>query len=241
MGHGGRGEGRTSRDFVFLPYWAFDSEGFEKEDTELSLQALGESQTERVGRHWTQRDPRHTTPDDISARDAERIANSDVDSIAESVASGPAAKDNNALTTKAWTTHELEQRSKLAECWRKMCNGLCKRQPLLEFMGEGKLLDDDEMIEVPSEKYCNGKDCNLALSPKITSPPEMPKPIPKPKANGRASVAADSLKKWPATYAEAKYNSPNRRFPMPSTAFLPTQCIWRIAQLFINNTPCSVK
>ncbi len=230
IGRGGRGQGQTSQAFVFLPYWAFDSEGCDRHHPSSQLQGSPILLPQR-------RSYRNQLPTDrrairsrlgvssttIDLSDVESVVESVTDSVAESIASDQALDRPLPRQLKHWTKVELASRAALADCWKKICNSSCKREPLLDYLGEGKLPDGVEVIRTPVSKCCNG--CNPSLAPTLSLPPESPASVSKPLADSRASIALDMLEKWASTQVNGIYNNPNRRFPMPSSAFISQHCL----------------
>jgi hypothetical protein len=65
-----------------------------------------------------------------------------------------------------------------------MVNGSCYRKVLLEYLGERKLPNSAERVEVKRSRYCSG--CNPSLHPPKSILPVLKKPLSKLKGNTRA-------------------------------------------------------
>lgn len=177
-----------------------------------------------------------------STLNTSQVANdiSDTKSIASSVSIASQASQgsqddmNSTKGLPYWTKSEMASREGLPQCWKWICNSQCKRRPFLTYLGEDKLPDGIDDTLVPQDQCCNG--CNPDLSPVLTQPPEIPSASVRPRANTRASIALGLLEKWAIQRADEIYQSANRRFPMPPSAFIDEQSLWQLVVLF-NNIP----
>jgi hypothetical protein len=219
LGRGGRGPGRTSQGYLLLPYWVFDSEGTERPAIKVTSVP-----NPRTIRPRTSRLIESCTPGDIS----------DTESIAESIASNQSEISDNETRVKYWTKDELEKRAKVSQLWKDIVNGTCHREPILTYLGEGKLSGDTQTIQTTSEQCCSR--CNASLIPPFTVPPTISKPLNAPRRGTRADFALKFMIKWAEAQAELMYNRPDRRFPMPSTALIDTPCLWQLAGLYVSDT-----
>lgn len=225
LGRGGRGEGRRSKGYILLPYWLFDSEGIEKpkEPQEFVRTPMAKPTYSKSGNK-----SRHSqliesyTPGDIS----------DTESIS-SVLSSQTCKTKSQV--KYWTKKELESRAGVPDYWKEIANGTCHRRPFLSYLGEEKLPEGAEVISIPREECCSR--CNPSLIPPFTIPPKPPNPVTQPRSGTRAYFALELISKWAALQADLVYNHPDRRYPMPPTAFMDIKCQWQLAGLYNSDNP----
>jgi superfamily II DNA/RNA helicase len=156
----------------------------------------------------------------------------------QSASAIPVSKDTQtALATPVpedtrpfWSEKDQTRRATLAPCWKELCNAPCKRKPILQRLGEGRLLAETQRVECLPTECCNG--CNPALAPTLTQPPEISQAISPPKSGTKAGYAHALLNEWAIKHAEATYNHPYRRLPVPSTVILPRELGWRLARLY---------
>ena len=239
-GRGGRKEGMVSHAYFFFPYWAFDSEG--RDDP--TKPAPPPTQPARKQRRQPKRQ-KNTLPLSRRRSRLENSINASHLSDNEFVATLSLASDNERPASSAdvipdmpeapedtrpfWNKTEAQQRANLPACWKELCNTPCKRKPILDRLGEGKLPPGEAQVS-PPEKCCNG--CNKDLAPILVEAPEVPALVTKPRAKTYAGVALSILEKWAHEHTRGVYNHPNRRFPVPTSAFLPTKCLWSLAHLY---------
>lgn len=202
LGRGGRGDGRRSMGYIFLPYWAFESEGREKlssvQSTEGSQQTIDGDRTQAV------------------------------DSDSQQTVDGGAV--NTVDTRPYWTKDDMERRSGLSLVWRKILDAPCHRHAFLEYLGEHKLLLVERPPPVEPEKCCNR--CSEALRLEFPAPPSLPKSPSRPVSKTRPWFALQYIEKWVADEAERVYDAPDRRFPIPGYAILRREMQWALAGLW---------
>jgi superfamily II DNA helicase RecQ len=230
IGRGGRGEGQRSKAYIFLPYWAFDTEGCNRpRPIQLAVSEQSATQRKRTHRNMlpSHRALAHSrlnnsfTPGDVS--DTESIASS----ASATSQNEPISHDRG---LRYWTKTDLERRAGLLDSWKSICNSQCKRSPFLDYLGEQKLPKSAQSIQVPPEQCCNG--CNPTLFPVFTQAPEGQKPLGAPRPGTRAGIALNLLDQWAAMQAESAYSNPGRRFPMPPSVYMATNCRWQLAWLY---------
>ena len=138
-----------------------------------------------------------------------------------------------------WTKAELGSRAKLSAEWKEMINGPCHRKAFLTYLGEEKL--PLTSIRTPQEQSQCCSRCNPTLFPPFTHAPETAKPITRPRTGTRAGFAVTFIDEWTAIQAEALHSNVNRRFPMPSSAYMVTECRWQLAHLYLKDNKSSFR
>ena len=244
VGRGGRGDGMTSKAYVFLPFWAFDDQGRDKPGQDVASQPKrkkpkakrqrNQLPSDRANRRqsalqnsWTA-DELNGVESDVESECSISSQVSQVNEVIESQASG--AIDGGPSTSTSvglpyWSKKEREQRSRLPEWWKRLCNDDCKREPILDYLGEKKLPHQVERIT--RDRCCNG--CNPALNPILAIPPTV-EPPKEPTKGSRAAVALGFIDKWAAEQANLFYK--NRRWYLPASAFMPNHLRWHLAHLY---------
>ncbi|EEH06948.1 ATP-dependent DNA helicase [Histoplasma capsulatum G186AR] len=208
-GRGGRRPGRKSHALIFLPYWAFDSEGYEKK----ALQ--------------------HSQP---LASQLSQFMNFEDISDAESIASNMTSQSQSqcrTTTVKAWTESEMQRRANLSADWKTIINGPCHRKGLLTYLGEDRLPFGMDRMDTSMEECCSR--CNSSRVPAFKQPPTT-NTIKGPRVNSRSAILLSVLKNWCTQRAEEQCHH-DRGFPVPASRFMSTQCQWQIAALFHKETP----
>jgi superfamily II DNA helicase RecQ len=205
VGRGGRGDGTTSKAYVFLPFWAFDDQGRDKPGQE-------DAASQPTRKKPKAKRQRNLLPSDKAIRrqsalqiswtaDEFNDVDSDVESecsissqVSQAIASQASGAVDEGPSTSAtvertglpyWSKKEREQRSRLPEWWKRLCNDDCKREPILDYLDEKKLSHQAERIT--RDRCCNG--CNPALNPILTKPPTTVGPPKEPTKGSRAAVA----------------------------------------------------
>jgi Helicase conserved C-terminal domain/DEAD/DEAH box helicase len=246
VGRGGRGEGRTSIAYVFLPYWAFDIEGCyrpgtaEQNDTEPASQGRQKKSKRRQRNTITklhyqpqQPRPRGTTPaQDLDLSEVESIASQleDEDGICDGDGTCSQEPVISPKGTPYWTKQEIRYRQVLEAVWKAICNGPCKRSPILRHLGELQVRDGTQNVRMEPGLCCNG--CNPNLNPPLSIPPIL-RLRPKPAGKGsRAYLALEVFDKWACEQANSMFSNPHRRYNMPPDLFMPRHCRWQLASLF---------
>ena len=233
IGRGGRGPGRRSKGYIFLPYWAFDSEGInppqvvpEKSSTTAKVHGSENRQRRTGHRNMTPSNrivlrsinsPADTTMSDIS--DVQSVASQDFT---------PSAT-GGATTRREWTKTERAKRAELPQMWREVVNAPCHRRAFLQYLGEFKLPEIVRGTPVPPHQCCSR--CDPSLFPPRTPAPEVPPPISQPKPKTRGWVALQYIDAWMTEMAKARYG-PNCRFPMTACAFMHREIRWQLAHLY---------
>jgi len=230
LGRGGRGYGRTSKGYIFLPYWAFNTEGVNKPENEQpQLQPDAPQKA-------TRRPYRNRLPADRAIARSQ-LANghtpgdaSDTESISSQISASTQAPApvNKATTTKFWSKAEMSHRAGLSAVWMEMINGICHRKAFLTYLGENKL-PLQVKTRVPPDQCCSR--CNPALLPTLTQAPDTPQPITQPRSGSRPYIALTLINKWAATQAEALCGV-NRRFPLPPDGYMNKLCRWQLAYIY---------
>jgi superfamily II DNA helicase RecQ len=247
LGRGGRGRDRRSKGYLFLPYWAFDSEGTEPPGEQQSTTRRERRRAEH-GRRGRRTLPRNMTPADRTA--LRSLAASiddagDVESVAShgSVMSDAAAETVNKATDRPeegtvngaadkpeWNQSDRNRRDNLSLLWKMIINAPCIRRAFLEYLGEDRLPPCIRPEAVPASQCCNR--CNPSLFPPRTPAPEPPQTLSRPGPKTRAGIALQHIDTWMAVKAEAMYGAAGRRFPMTACAFLHREVRWQLAYLF---------
>ena len=217
IGRGGRGEGRTSHAFIFLPYWVFDSQGNDRLGTPSTK--TGELRKPQSRRQAQSRLYSSFAPEHLS--DTESIA-----SVVESTQSVELAPDS----IRYWTKDEARRRLELPAIWRAIANRPCHRTPFLEALGEGRLPSGEAVIVSEASSCCNG--CNPLLTPNLTPMPKKHDTITKPRLGTPPGFALELIDRWTTGWAEACYTHLHRRFPLPASAFIQTRLRWQLAYLY---------
>jgi hypothetical protein len=247
-GRGGRGEGRTSVAYIFLPHWAFDSEGCDRpvaasvpvaasEPVASSATASPNLPHPRQNRNMMSSHPARVhsrlsqsfTPGELSDTESELS----LDGF-ESDSSGWSQVTINELVSgqKYWSSQEATNRANLSPAWKAICNGPCVRMAILQPLGQ-----DLDAIRTSPDVCCNR--CNPGLSLTAPMPPEARRPPNKPAANTRAGLAFKQIDAFAASQAEACYPNLGRRFPMHASAWMDEDCRMALARLCVRkvNTP----
>jgi len=221
VGRGGRGENRRSTAYVFLPYWAFDDQGFAAPDIQLAPLSTEQPQRERVGRNRSRQDR------GIIAAGA---VGSDVESNAEDKGDTEVSSIANP-SIKQWSPADHKARLNLPPVWREVCNAPCKRKPILTFLGEDQLPEDWARVRIEHpDDCCNG--CSPLRSPPLLLPPPILCDIQRPMPTTRSGIALGFLEEWVKDCIAKLYSNPNRRFPIPAGLFIPCRVLWEVAYLF---------
>ncbi|KAK0123605.1 hypothetical protein ONS96_010580 [Cadophora gregata f. sp. sojae] len=217
LGRGGRGFGRSSVGYIFLPYWYFDHLGMDK-----SGQKLPEPKTKKKVvakkqyKHMLPSQRTYTrsqlqqlfTPGDIS----------DTFSVASHVsnASNASSVDQQAPTRPRkgevpfWTIEEAVKRRGRCSFWDAVCNKGCRRIPFLELLGEFKLPGAREGL---AKTGCCDI-CDPLFCTPLSVAPEAPKAVTFRKGS-RSHIALEHIDEWARSGAKkntwAKYPFPNAR------------------------------
>ena len=242
VGRGGRGDGMTSKAYVFLPFWAFDNQGRDKPGQDVVSQPGRKKPKAKRQRNQLPSDrairrqsalQNSWTVDEFNGVDSDVESECSISSqVIESQASGAIDGGPSISATVKhtelpyWSKKEREQRSRLPEWWKRLCNDDCKREPILDYLGEKKLPHQVERIT--RDRCCNG--CNPALNPILTMPPTTTEPPKEPTKGSRAAVALGFIDKWATEQANLFYK--NRRWYMPASAFMPNHLRWHLAHLY---------
>jgi superfamily II DNA helicase RecQ len=246
-GRGGRAVGMRSTAYLFLPFWAFDDQGCNKpgqEDVIVKPNAKASKAKRRRNQLPSDRANRRQSALQYEVRAEELNDNGDDDSDRESACSissqvDPDDTDDEPTTSTTlehrkiqyWTKSERGQRSRLPDWWKRLCNDKCKREPVLEYLGEKKMTYSVDRIS--KRHCCNG--CNPELDPVLVEPPVLAiEPLSQPRAASRAGVALEYIDKWAAKNADRHFSS--SRWSMPPSTFMPDQLRWQLASLYAKNT-----
>lgn len=221
MGRGGREENQISHAFLFLEYWAFDSEGRIKanaQDSQVEDQA--ESQIE---------DCLSEAESVIFVRFNQSQSQSQFRFCNQSQSQATTTKTK----LKTWTTADLKKRNELSMAWRNIVNGFCHRIGFLSYLGEDKLTADVEKTIISKENCCSR--CNPERIPAFTLFSDTIS-IKRSRAGSRSALLWTKLKNWCRKQAETLYPSSTRRFLIPAAIFMTTKCQWQLTALFDTST-----
>jgi len=242
LGHGGRGEGRTSLGLIFLPYWMFDTEGASQPSNQPSTaQPSSQTDDELSQQSWQRRKNlkpparpsrlyRLQNAADIELSDADSICSVDSAASQALVGTQSVGRSNK---VKYWTKQELTKRAEVPIEWLEMVNGPCHRRAFLSYLGEEKA--PTRPLQQPLIQCCSR--CTPSLFIDLTSAPDPIPPPKKPRAATRAGIALVAIDQWATGQAEKIYMHPSRPFPMPASAYMPTDCRWQLAYLFDKTRP----
>jgi superfamily II DNA helicase RecQ len=246
IGRGGRGPGRTSHAYVFLPYWLFDSEGRDNPDKALpSKGPLSQSNSTKSFRTRNtlpshRRQSRLSSsfgPEELS--DAESIVSIESEegedrqeTASQETASQETASQEIASLPRVrfWSKEESLKRNNISAVWKDICNGPCKRTGFLVELGELLLPGGEEKIVAEKSKCCNG--CNPEINPVLISPPIQPSNITQPGGATVAGFALDLIEEWASEQAEAQSPNPARQFPLPAAVFMLPRLCWQLSYLY---------
>jgi superfamily II DNA helicase RecQ len=219
-GRGGRDEGRTSIAYCFFPFWAFDDQGeYKASDEDVASEPPGNAPTTRKrtrnktrARRRLDRARVHTGTqlDDLEDTDESESDAESVCSISSQVEEDPDAEEStaegslvtlagkNPPKTRYWSKQHRGQREKLDKVWKDLCNAICKREVILEHLGEKKVPYQTERAKRVG--CCNG--CNANLNPKLVFPKTLSLELPTaPTKDSRAAFALLSIDEWAAEKA----------------------------------------
>ena len=231
LGRGGRGYGRHSDGYVFLPFWAFDSEGTVPPPSGNEGSLRSSSQRAYKRRRTTLQNSPSTSraaPDSPARRASADVEIEDTDAHdSELVVPGGDADGDSRPT---WTQVDLARRANISPAWKQITNAACFRSSFLSYLGEDKLPLCIRPERMRAEKCCNR--CNPSLFPPFTVAPELLQPPSRPTAKSRAGIALQLIEEWMAEEAEKLYDAEDRRFPMTACAFLHEEVRWQLAQLY---------
>lgn len=223
IGRGGRGKGQTSRCYILLPYWAFDTEGIQPPKSGHLANGFSAKNlyTNKTYQPQSSQLIESVTPGDIS----------DVESVS-TVLTSQSQKESK---TRHWNKTELDRRACLPTSWKEIVNGSCHRKAFLSYLGENRLPNGAESIQTPREECCTR--CNPTRIPPFTTAPVLPDPVVQPRKGTRAGFACDFINEWALLQAESIYSHPDRRFPMTSVIFMDIKCQWQLAALYASSNP----
>ena len=219
LGRGGRGPGRRSEGFIFLPYWAFDSQGKERPAREV---AAGEGPSS-LSSPKRGRQPRHQLPSTRRAKQSSRLqisfSQDDVASDAESVASSICSDasqvsqgQQNSQAVPYWKEDEQRRRAELPAEWRDMLNAGCHRRIFLMFLGEDKLPPGAERVVVADGPCCSA--CSPASFEPLPDAPRIETPVvAPPRAGTKAHAALGLINRWALEMVETEYPDPAMELP----------------------------
>lgn len=251
LGRGGRGEGRTSKAFVLLPYYLFDSEGREPVAKSGAIAAQPVASQRRGTRFASQSQrlqytsSRNQLPSDraevrrLTSQLSQSMTPGDISEPEDDVAGNNATDDDGdedsvpvdeAVTgdtdRKTWTPQERKNRSELAQPWFTLANGQCHRKAFLEDLGEMKLPPHLRRA-VPAESCCNR--CNVDIGIELGYPPAPEQSVKKPRAGSKAAYVLKHLELFASERAAVLYRTPSCGYPMPSDMYLDVAQQWRMS------------
>ena len=150
LGRGGRGGGRTSKAYIFLPCWAFDTEGVDRpgqlNPPPRGLVVVGIN-SQPIGR--------------ISRSRLNQSYLSEAESDCSQVSTSSHAPATDVTSLRYWTKTELGSRAKLSAEWK------CHRKAILTYLSEEKLpLTSIRTLQELSQ--CCSR-CNPVLFPPFTN------------------------------------------------------------------------
>lgn len=241
LGRGGRGAGLTSKAYVMLPYYLFDTEGTCRPEARPSTPAgsPGPSRARKGMRNQLPSDRARlrsylsqcTTPGDVSdPEDGSQellTTQSDAEPL-DSQDSGPRRRP------RYWTKAEMEQRNRLPEPWLRMVNNSCHREGFLMDLGEGKLAPSERQ-SVAKDRCCSA--CNPALRPTITFPPARPTPLSVPRSSTHAHYIYQLVEAFAVRRATALFSGDHSQFPMPPGAYMPRSCRLELVYALVGAIP----
>lgn len=226
VGRGGRSIGQTSEAYIFIPYWAFDSECRSTQAKRTSSQRWNIATSSKHKNSMY-----HTFRYVPTSRLAETQTPADISDVG-SVQSDATDQSNSGRTS--WAVTEQKKRDQLPPVWKAMVNQQCHRRPILEYLGEMKIPGCRRPDAIPPQDCCNG--CNQDRQVPIMLPPDEAKPHTKPTKGSRAFFAWKMIDDWCLENAKIVYNISERRFPVASSWFMDTECQYQIAALFPRKT-----
>ena len=164
LGRGGRGRGRTSEGYIFIPYWVFDCEGIDRpgkeDESDVLVRRVRQSRNQLpADRARVQNKSRLQTSysqDEIPYSDAESVA-----STVSAVSASNQESDHSGI--KYWTKAECKLRRELDLAWKELANSTCYRIVFLVRLGEYQLPRGAERVVVEPRYCCNA--CNPQLFP----------------------------------------------------------------------------
>ncbi|KIV98313.1 uncharacterized protein PV09_09841 [Verruconis gallopava] len=227
LGRGGRAPGMISQGYIFLPYWVFDNQGcsplIPEQDSQGHMSRAGRgrksyhrSTQSKLTRSRLQQS---FTPGDLS----------DADSIDSAMSTQP----TQVADTPTWTLSDIRKRTALKDSgieWLEMVNAVCHRRAFLTYLGENKLTPNADITTVLAAKCCTA--CNPSLHGALSIAPPAAKDLSRPKAGSMACFALEMIEEWIQFQANKIYAHADRRFDMPSSAFMEVDIQWQLAYLF---------
>lgn len=241
LGRGGRGRGRTSIGYWFIPYWAFDSQYSQhknknkpksqrkrdkQKQTLLESQPLPSSQLSQS-----------FTPDELTDSEVDESINASQDASQDASQYAPIAGgailDILISGDDGWNEMEKKQREKISSALRLIINGQCHRKGFMCYLGEDLLPVGAERSIILPENCCNGLGCNPTHDQAMPLAPEPSKSLKAPRKNTRADFTLTCIEKWLTERAIAEYTTPEYRFPMSPDIMMDEALRWQLARQFV--------
>ena len=219
LGRGGRGPGPRSEGYIFLPYWAFDSQGKERPAKEVGA-GEGSSSLQT------------SFSEDDLASDAESVASSGSDASQPSqdqLVQPPAGSTQDSQAAPYWKDDEQRWRAELPAEWRDMLSAGCHRRIFLMFLGEDKLPRGAERVVVADGPCCSA--CSPASFEPLPDAPRIETPVvAPPRAGTKAHAALGLIDRWALEMVESDY--PDRVMDLPADVIIEKALRLPLAYLF---------